>query len=251
MRRHDTSSQAGRRNGFGFDFGFSLAELLVVIAIIALLIALLLPALRRARDAANRVACLSNIRQIGNGMVMYCADHRGMMPSRVDSVPGIQAFDFMNPTSPTNFLREICEPYLHGSVRVLYCPVSEPAYDYPPTAISATSYAGNAVVFGRRVSQIRRTTEVIAIQETSGRGSVAILRPDLISGMYYYWHYTDPLNGNRENYCNGHDSGGNVLFCDGHAEYRKYKALRSRDFALVPGNFDVSASSIFAYSAEF
>jgi prepilin-type processing-associated H-X9-DG protein len=55
----------------------------------------------------------------------------------------------------------------------------------------------------------------------------------------------------RENYCNAHQGGGNVLYCDGHGEFRKYKSLRSRDFALVPGTFDVSADSFYAYDGEF
>ena len=43
--------------------GFTLIELLVVVAIIAVLVAILLPALRFAREAANKVACGSNLRQ--------------------------------------------------------------------------------------------------------------------------------------------------------------------------------------------
>jgi prepilin-type N-terminal cleavage/methylation domain-containing protein len=60
--------------------GFTLVELLVVIGIIAVLISILLPSLNKAREAAKRVQCLANLKQLHAFMAMYAGTYKGAVP---------------------------------------------------------------------------------------------------------------------------------------------------------------------------
>jgi len=69
--------------------GFTLIELLVVIAIIAILAAILFPVFAQARERARAAACLSNVKQIGTGLMMYVQDHDESYPAPFNQIAPI------------------------------------------------------------------------------------------------------------------------------------------------------------------
>ena len=82
---------------------FTLVELLVVIAVIALLMALLIPVLRSARERAQRMVCLSNLRQLTLAWIAYAEDHDGKL---------VNGSTFRQAVVGTDGVRERSQPWL-------------------------------------------------------------------------------------------------------------------------------------------
>ena len=75
-----TKNHGRRARPMRFTAGFTLIELLVVIAIISILAAILFPVFARARENARRSSCMSNMKQMGIGLMQYTQDYDEMFP---------------------------------------------------------------------------------------------------------------------------------------------------------------------------
>lgn len=102
--------------------GFTLIELLVVIAIMAILAAILFPVFARARENARRASCMSNLKQIGLGVMMYTQDYdEEYPPVEINDGPNQPDGYQWSGTSTLWFWQQVIYPYTRSDT-IYVCP---------------------------------------------------------------------------------------------------------------------------------
>jgi len=123
---------------------FTLVELLVVISIIAMLLAVLLPTLGKAREQARIVVCSSNLRQLGNGLILYAFGNSSKLPLYVDPSTG---YYWMSPIAP--YLATNLKKGTEVSLGVAMCPSASKL----PDCTTVQSYGGSKMAWQMNYGQ--------------------------------------------------------------------------------------------------
>ncbi len=158
--------------------GFTLIELLVVISIIALLIGILLPSLGSAKASARSAASLSNLKQLGTGLVLYTNSHRGQFPvhsSPSSTSPRTRWADYIFPyvDSPDVFLSPNLDMHeLHPSFQKPFAhntKVYYGGYGYNFQYMGNSRTPGGVAPFTATIEgHIHVTSQTVTIADTAG-----------------------------------------------------------------------------------
>jgi prepilin-type N-terminal cleavage/methylation domain-containing protein/prepilin-type processing-associated H-X9-DG protein len=239
--------------------GFTLIELLVVIAIIAILAAMLLPALAKAKERAHRAKCMSNERQLGIAMLMYANDNQQYLPWFPPD--GKWLWD-LSRTAADAIVEAGAQP------RVFYCPGLTASVNERdlfgsgnPNQVSWWDFNANRRIVGfaflierygfargsaggdpdmaagltpggaflrRTINTNAANAELVAdatVSDTTGDFQ-GVASSNVSLGGYQRSAHLDKRTA----------SGGNILFLDGHVDWRRFQGTTSRSAQkAVPG----------------
>jgi len=227
---------------------FTLIELLVVIAIIAILAALLLPSLSRAKGSAQRISCLSNVRQLQVACQMYVDENDGRLPSNLAinaiSMPGAWIVGNAKVDIGTTNLEAGTLFPLVKNAAIYRCPTDKARVNggsaphnrsYSMSVwIGHTYYGANTLTRFAQISDPPPARFLVFVDENEDsidEGSFGVFA----SGQWAWFNYP----GSR------HNLGCNLTFADGHAEYWKWRGtdvlkFRGYGYPTQPGDPDLA-----------
>ena len=217
---------------------FTLIELLVVIAIISILAAILFPVFARARENARRTSCLSNMKQIGLGVMQYTQDYDEKYPPawygasaanvNIDSSKPSGRFRVGSPIGNYVTWMDFIFPYVK-STQLFVCSSSRAASTTPNYSYSVAFSGVGAYVaaFGGTtpadtpiaLAAVKRPAEVVSIIEYTSSYAYTVTPSNVLT------YINDPA---YPTILTPHLDGGNAIFADGHAKWRTRSTIASQ-----------------------